>query len=162
MHPVHDIDALVLLSLALASKRRPADLVEVIAALDLLHGAIPAETKLAESFARLAAHGLIGEEAGRFALSAEAQKIIAGLSRKAAGPERIFGVKAGLAAHEQAGDLAPIVLSAEQLRAAVQAHRAAGQGTGPNLLMPKPPAEKPANKRPGRGRMPAGARGRRS
>jgi hypothetical protein len=42
MYPVHDVDALLLIATTLSSKRRPAELVEIIAAADLLQVAIPA------------------------------------------------------------------------------------------------------------------------
>ena len=36
MHPVHDVDSLLILATALSSKRRPAELVEIVSAADLL------------------------------------------------------------------------------------------------------------------------------
>ena len=64
MYPVHDVDAILLLSLSIATKRRPADLTEVIAAIDLAGGPIPSENKLSDAFARLSAYGLIVEVDG--------------------------------------------------------------------------------------------------
>ena len=161
MHPVHDIDALLLLAMALASKRRPAELVEVMAATDLIHGAMPSEAKLVEAFRRLSTHGLIGAEAGRFTLTADAQKIITTLPKKATAPERVFGVKAELAAFTAQGEHAPIVLTVEELGLAIEAHRAAGKAASQNLLMPKPKVE-PEAKRPGHWRRPAGPRRRKA
>jgi hypothetical protein len=43
--------SLVLLATALAAKRRPAELLEIMAAIDLIQGNIPNETKLSEAFA---------------------------------------------------------------------------------------------------------------
>ena len=57
MHPVHDHDPLLLLATALASKRRPAEPVEVVAAIELMQVAIPPEGKLLEAIARLGAVG---------------------------------------------------------------------------------------------------------
>ncbi|HEX5802962.1 MAG TPA: hypothetical protein VFY24_08040, partial [Azospira sp.] len=98
MHPVHDADALLLLAVALSSKRRPADLVEIVAAIDLIHAAIPAEAKLAEAFARLARHGLIDAREAGFALTPPAQAMIGELPKKADAAERLFTIKGKLAA----------------------------------------------------------------
>jgi len=70
MHPVHDVDALLLLATTLASKRRPAQLAEVMAATDLLQGSIPLDVDLAAGFRRLAANDLIGGEADGLGLAA--------------------------------------------------------------------------------------------
>ncbi len=59
MHPVHEVDAILLLSLSVAAKRRPAALAEILAAIDLAHGAIPSAAQLSKAFASLSAHGLI-------------------------------------------------------------------------------------------------------
>ena len=69
MTPIHDIDALLLLATVLSAKRRPARLVEIMAAIDLLHGNIPAEQKLGEALARLAVNGLLVELDGGIALT---------------------------------------------------------------------------------------------
>ena len=161
MHPVHDVDALLLLAMALSSKRRPAELVEIMAAVELIHGAIPAEAKLAEAFHRLATNGLIGEDAGRFVLSADAQKIITGLSKKAEMAERVFDVRHRLAAHNATSEQAATMPTTEQLSAAILAHRASGQGAGKNLLMPKPKTAETEKKRAGHWRKPASAPRRR-
>ncbi|BAL25308.1 hypothetical protein [Azoarcus sp. KH32C] len=160
MHPVHDIDALLLLAMALASKRKPAELFEIMAAVDLIQGAIPSEGKLCEAFQRLSMHGLIGEVEGRFTLAPDAQKIITGLPKKADTAERVFGVKAGLSAHLAHGEQVLAVPTVAQLSAAIAAHRAAGQGAGQNLLMPKPKSAETEHKRPGHWRKPAGPRRR--
>ena len=57
MYPIHDHDPLVLLATALAAKRRPAELLEIMAAIDLIQGNIPNEAKLSEAFARLGQSG---------------------------------------------------------------------------------------------------------
>lgn len=161
MHPVHDVDALLLLGMALSSKRRPAELVEIMAAIDLIQGAIPAEAKLAEAFQRLATHGLLSEDAGRFSLSADAQAIVAGLPKKAEMAERVFEIRRRLASYNAKGEHAPIVLTTAQLSDAIRAHRVAGQGAGKNLLMPKPKTAETEKKRAGHWRKPVGAARRR-
>lgn len=161
MHPIHDVDALLLLATALSSKRRPAELVEIMAAADLIQGTIPTESKLVEAFARLSAHGLIDAQEGSFTLTAEAQKIITDLPKKAETAERLFGIKENLASYFSRGDQAPIELTEEQISVAIRAHRAAGKAAVKNLLMPKPKAAEGANKRPGqRQRKPLPARRR--
>lgn len=161
MHPVQDVDALLLLALALSSKRRPAELAEIMAAADLIHGSIPSETKLGEAFHRLSTHGLIDEVDDRFTLTPDAQKIMAGQPRKAETAERIFSVRDKLSAYEPAVKHAAIVLTEEQLAQAILAHRRAGQGAGKNMLVPKPKAaddEKRPDKRPGQWRRPFASR----
>lgn len=161
MHPLHDIDALLLLALALASKRRPAELAEAVAAVDLLQGAIPSEAKLAESFQRLATNGLVCVEEGRFSLSTASQAIVTGLPKKADTAERIFEVRQRLAAHMAQDVQEAAMPTIEQLSAAILAHRASGQGTGKNLLMPKPKTPETERKRAGHWRKPLGAARRR-
>jgi hypothetical protein len=162
MHPIHDVDALLLLATALSSKRRPADLVEIVAALDLLQGDVPREWKLADSFARLSKHGLIIELEGRYTLPPVAQKMMAGQPAKAETPERLFAVKQELAAYESKGDSPAIALSEEQFSAAILAHRTAVKEVKTTALMPKP---KPAAEAPRPGQrkrkpLPAGLRRR--
>lgn len=161
MHPIHDVDALLLLATALSAKRRPAPLVEIMAAVDLLQGNIPAAAKLAEAFCRLATHGLIRAQEGGFALTPAAQGLVAEQPKKALVAERLFGIKEQLGDYVPAGESPAIVLAAEQLSAAIEEHRAFAAGGGKNLLVPKPkPAENA--KRPGqRQRKPVPARKRR-
>lgn len=149
MYPVHDVDAILLLALSLAAKRRPAELVEIIAAADLAQGAIPSEAKLIEAFYRLSAYGLICEEGGGYTLSPDAQQIMAGQRRKAETPERIFGIKENLADYHLKGEHTPILITEEQLGAAVQAHQLSKRSAGKNLLSPKPKAPEVDRKRPG-------------
>jgi hypothetical protein len=160
MTPIHDVDALLLLATALSAKRRPAELVEIMAAIDLLHGNIPAEPKLAEAIARLAVNGLLVGSAGGIALTPDAQALVEGLPKKAEAAERLFIIRDRLSEYQVRGEQAAIEVSVEQLKAALLAHRAAGEGAGKNLLVPKP---KPAEtvKRPGqRQRKPVPARRR--
>jgi len=149
MHPIHDIDALLLLATALSSKRRPAELVEIVAAVDLLHNNIPTEAKLVDGFARLAAHGLVVADNGRLALTPAAQAIIEAQPRKVETPERLFGIRDSLSEYQSKGEHATIVLEEAQFRAAILAHRAAAASTAKNLLIPKPKPEDKSVQRPG-------------
>ena len=45
MHPIHDHDPLFLLAVGLAAKRRPAELVEIVAAIDFLQIKAPLEQR---------------------------------------------------------------------------------------------------------------------
>lgn len=156
MTPIHDVDVLLLLATALSSKRRPAALAEIIAAIDLLQGNIPAEAKLSEAIARLAVSGLLVELDGGIALTPAAQKIVEGLPGKADWAERLFIVRERLSDYRVGGEHGAILLGTEQLREALLAHRVAAAGAGRNLLVPRP---KPAAdiKRPGqRQRKPRG------
>ena len=93
MHPIHDVDVLLLLALALSSKRRPAELVEIVAAADVIQGVIPSELRLVDAFSRLATHGLICEQDGGFTLTPQAQKVMAGSGREADTEKRIARIK---------------------------------------------------------------------
>lgn len=159
MHPIHDVDVVLLLAAALASKRRPAELVEIMVAADLIHGSIPPESKLLEAFHRLSTHGLLREEEGRFALTSDAQNIMAGQPRKADMADRIFSIKEKLASWNPKDQQAPIVLAAEQLSAAILAQRASAAATEKVVLAAKPKPAESANKRAGHWRKPASGRG---
>ena len=147
MYPVHDVDAILLLALSLAAKRRPAELVEIIAAADLAQGAIPSETKLSDSFYRLSEYGLICTQDGGYTLTPDAQQMMAGQRRKADTPERIFGIKENLADLHLNGEHAIILVTVEQIAEAILAHRAAS--TGRSWLAPKPKPAEIASKHPG-------------
>jgi DNA-binding PadR family transcriptional regulator len=114
---------MLILALSLAAKRRPADLVEIVAAAELAHGAIPSETKLSDAFARLSAYGLICEQEGGYTLSEDAQQMVAKLRKKAEARERIFDVKESLADYRLNGEHQMVQVSPEQLLAAIQAHK---------------------------------------
>lgn len=141
MSPVLDIDVRLLFATALAAKRRPAEPVEIVAALDLVLGNIPGEEALSEAFARLGAGGLLVEAEGGVALTPVAEKLIEALPRKGDHAQRLFELKGLLGACPPGGNGAAVVLGAEQLRAAILAHRAAAAGAGKNLLVPKPKPE---------------------
>lgn len=151
MHPIHDVDALLLLATGLAAKRRPAEPADIVAAVDLIHGNVPGETKLSEAVARLGASGLIIEVDGGLALTAAAEQMIERLPYKAEHAQRLLELKGLLGGYHPAADGAVIGITAEQLRTAILAHRSAARGGAKNLLVPKPkPAATPA--RPGQRR----------
>ena len=161
MHPIHDVDTLLLLATALASKRRPAEALEIVAAIDLIQGNVPAEQKLSEAFARLGTHGLLVESGGGYALTADAQKMIEALPRKAEPAERLFSLRDELSTYNSRGDQPSIAIAPELLRAAIVAHRAAAASPAKNLLVPKPKPEDGSLQRPGqRQRKPPPARRR--
>ncbi|MFA6922245.1 MAG: hypothetical protein WC216_10405 [Gallionella sp.] len=148
MFPVYDVDALLLLAIAHSSKRRPAGLVEIIAAGDLIQGAVCSELDLTEAFHKLSAHGLISEVEGGYVLTPDAQKIMTG-KKKADAHERVFAIKDKLTAYIPKEECAPVLVTVEQLGAAVLAHVESKKLPGKNLLVPRPkPVED--SKRPGR------------
>lgn len=159
MHPIHDTDPLLLLAVAMASKRRPAELLEIVAAVDLLQGKVPGETKFADTLARLAVAGLIvGSEEAGLALTPAAQQLIEVLPRKGEAEERLQALKGGLGAYAPGPEQPPVVIAGATILTAILAHRAAAKSPAKNLLVPKPkPAE--TTSRPGqRKRKPAPAR----
>ncbi len=97
MYPVHDVDAILLLSLSVAAKRRPADLTEIITAIDLAHDAIPSGNKLSDAFARMSAHGLVIEIEGGYALSVDAQEMMISQRKKDDTEKILFRLKEHLA-----------------------------------------------------------------
>lgn len=149
MHPIHDVDVLLLLATALASKRRPAELAEIMAAADLLHGSIPLDVDMAAAFLRLSTQGLIGEAAGGFTLTPEARELMAGVryKKKAETPERLLAIRQELAGYTPQAEGLAIRLPTEQVSAAILAHRTFLKGPGRNMLVPKP---KPAVDKAGR------------
>lgn len=141
MFPIHDVDVLLLLATALAAKRRPAEPVDIMAAVDLVHGNIPDEDKLADAFARLGAAGLLMAAGEGVALSAAAERLIEALPRKGEHAGRLFELRGLLGAYQPQGEGAAVVFAAGELRAAIVAHRAAAAVAGKNLLVPKPKPE---------------------
>lgn len=138
MRPLHDVDVLVLMATALAAKRRPAELVEIVAAADLIQGAVPFPEKLGEALRRLSVNGLIVAAENGFALTPAAQALMADEPRRADTEARIAALRGKLADHEAGPACAPVVLTDDELDAAVRAHKAARKAPGKNLLMPKP------------------------
>ena len=137
MYPIHDFDALLMLATALASKRRPATLVEIMAAADLLER-IPPESKLGEAFHRLAENGLLRESEGAYGLTPAGEKIVSGIRPKAEKEERLEAVKENLHLYRAIADQAPIIITSEQFTTAFAAHRAAAKTPVKNVLMPRP------------------------
>jgi len=160
MHPIHDVDALLLLATALASKRRPAQLAEIMAAADLLQGSIPLDVDLVAAFLRLSTHGLIGEAAGGFTLTPQALELMAGVRyrKKAETPERLLAVRQELAGYMPKADGVAIRLATEQVSAAILAHRTFLKGPGRNMLAPRPKATVDRPRPPGQWRRLDGAR----
>lgn len=154
MRSIYDVDVILLLATMLASKRRPAALMEIVAATELvqgLQGTLPGIPKLKAAFSRLATHGLVQASNDGFALTATAQMLVAGTARKATMTERLAAIKDRLSATELADKHADIVLADEQWSAAIAAHRASAEGAGKNQLVPKPKAADDERKRPGKG-----------
>ena len=83
-----------------------------------------------------------------------------GLPRKAETPERLFALKDNLSLYNIKGEHAAVVLTAEQVTAAILAHRAAAKTTAKNLLVPKPKPEAEVHKPGQRQRKPMPARKR--
>lgn len=137
MHPIHDFDALLLLAVALAAKRRPASLQEIMAAADVLER-VPPEAILAEAFNRLAANGLLQESEGAYRLSAAGEQSVSGIPAKATKEARIAQVTEYLQRHRARGEYAPIIITSVQYKAALAVHRAAAKSPVKNVLMPKP------------------------
>ena len=98
MRQIHDLDVIILMATTLASKRRPAQLVEVVAAADLLQGFIPFVEKLGEAIQRLSAFGLINATENGFMLTPIAQELMAKQPKKAATEELVITIKSDLAA----------------------------------------------------------------
>lgn len=138
MYPVHDVDAILLLAMLLACKRQPADLVEIIAAIDLTQGAIPPALKLSDSFYRLSEYGLIFAPDGGYALTPNAQQLLSGHAKKAKTPERIFDIKEKLADVQLDGVHSLTLLSVEQLATAITLHESNKHSSVKNLLIQKP------------------------
>jgi hypothetical protein len=125
MHPIHDVDIALLLSLAVAAKRRPAELVEVITALDLVQGAIPSERKLCDAFARMSTSGLIVAADGGYTLPPHAQQLMATQRKNDDAAQKAARLKEQLAGYRVEGEHAAIKIDPEQLRVAILAFRTA-------------------------------------
>jgi hypothetical protein len=164
MHTTHPVDSLLLLAVALSSKRRPAELVEIIAAVDLAEGAqgiVPSALIICDALHRLAKHGFVSTSDGLFALTPAALQIMAALPRKAATPERLSSIQAALAsATAPAAECPTLQLTTNQVSSAIVAHRASGKNVGKNLLVPKPNTSDAPPKPGQRQRKPFSARRR--
>ncbi|MBI5785893.1 MAG: hypothetical protein HZA64_10585 [Rhodocyclales bacterium] len=161
MRLLPDVDVVILMATALAAKRRPATLGEIVAAADLLQGFIPYPDKLGDALRRLSTTGLVCTAADGYALTPAAEKIVASLPKKAETAERLAALRVGLAAHAPTGESAAIALDDGQLAAAVKAHEASRKSSGQNMAMPKPKADRHF-KVEGRWRRAPGTRDRKS
>ena len=162
MQRVTDIDAVLLLAVARASKRRPAELSDLVAAAELVAGDMPDPGKLAEAAARLSTHGLLVAAEGGLALSAEAQQVLVGEPAKAEPAARIFWVRDQLSGLQVTAGHAAIELTARQIDDAIKVHRTAAAASSKNLLAPRPKPPEDNGRGPGfRQRKPMPARRRR-
>ena len=163
MSPIHDVDVLLLLAVSLAAKRRPAEPVDIIAAIDLIQKNVPNEEKLSDAFLRLGSAGLMCASGTGIILCEPAKAMIEQLPRKADTAERLFSLRDALSVWTPVaeGSAAPIALPAIELRAALQAYRASEAGSAKNLLMPKVATSEPAARPGQRKRKPMAARRRR-
>ncbi|GAA5171636.1 hypothetical protein [Viridibacterium curvum] len=142
MHPIHDADALLLLALTLASKRRPANVEEIAIALGTLQPRLPAEPKLLDAFARLSNHGLVIASLDGYALSDTAQGLLKGVKAKGEIAERLQSLKDRLAGNQLTATHPASKPDAAALSAAIAAWRA--------TLPPPTKAEKVAEQREAR------------
>jgi hypothetical protein len=133
-----DIDVVILMATALSAKRRPASLLEIVAAADLVQGFVPTGEKLAEAIKRLSSIGLIEAVESDFALTLRGQKIVAEPPRRASAEERMAAVKDSLAAYTPKAEYLALLLTKQQISAAILAHKTARRALGKNLLMPRP------------------------
>lgn len=142
MHPIHDVDVLVLMATTLSSKRRPAELVEIVAAADLIQGSIPFVEKLGDAIQRLSTFGLISATEGGFTLTPIGHEIMAKQPKKAVTEELIIAIKSNLATYNPIEEYPPILLTQEQLSAAIRAYKTTRKAPGKNLLMPQPKVDR--------------------
>jgi hypothetical protein len=133
----HEIEAGILMAATLASKRRPAALVDIVAAADLILGFIPFAEKLGAALERLSVRGLVCQSESGFTLTEAGRSMMSKQPRKASQEELIAAVTDSLAAWRPRSEQPPILLNVEALDIAIRAHQA-NRKTGKSLLMPKP------------------------
>jgi hypothetical protein len=149
MRPDHDFDAVFLLAMTLAAKRRPADLLGIVAAFDLVRGEIPLAARFTEAFYRLSQFGLLCEQDGGYALMPYALNIVSGHKKSATNEARILAIKQSLAECRVKKEHTLIQLKLEQIAEAVRTHRASKDDAIRNLIL-KPKSEAGVDKRPAR------------
>lgn len=137
MAMIHDIDVVILMATMLSSKRRPAELVEVVAAADLIRGSIPSIEKIGDAIKRLSTRGLIIAADDGYMLTPSGQAIMAKQPKRAASEELAIAIKNDLTAYRPKEECPPIPLTDEQISAAIRAHKVARKSAGKNFLMPK-------------------------
>ena len=130
MQTIHDVDVLLLLATLLAAKRKPAELLEIVAA------------------------------DGGYALTPDAQTIVTRLPKKAETAERLFLIKDRLSEYTPKGQHPVVSVAEADINAAITAHRAAAATTAKNLLVPKPKPEPEKHRPGQRQRKPMPARKR--
>ena len=153
MQSVYDVDVTLLLATLMAAKRRPAELPEIVAGVELiqgLQGTLPSVTKLRAAFSRLARHGLIKAEGDGFVPTSTAQELCAAATRKKTYTERLAGIRERLSATELTDRHADVQIDDARWSDAIAAHRATGEAAGKNMLVPKPKAADD-RRRPGNG-----------
>lgn len=160
MQTIHDVDVLLLLATLHAAKRKPAELLEIVAAIDLVQGNVPAAPKLCEAFARLATFGLLVARDGGFALTPDAETMVTRLPKRADTAERLFIIKDKLSEYSPHGEHAAVSVGEADVNAAIAAHRAAAALAVKNLLVPKPKPEAEKHRPGQRQRKPMPARKR--
>ncbi|MDD2721281.1 MAG: hypothetical protein PHH47_08245 [Gallionella sp.] len=129
---------MLLLSLSLAAKRRPADLVEIATAISLTQGTIPGAPTLSDAYARLSACGLIIEMDGGYALPAEAQQMLVSLRKNDDNDKKLARIMEQLAKYPCKGEHPCIRISPELLVAATRAARKASSEKSMLSAKPKP------------------------
>jgi hypothetical protein len=124
MQPVFDADALLLLALVPASKRRPATLEEIVIALAAVRPELPGAARLRDAFARLSAHGLLLASNEGYGLSETAQAMLAQVPAKGELGARLFALKQLLADYTASAELPATELSAAHIGDALKAYQA--------------------------------------
>ncbi len=137
MYPVHDVDAILLLSLSVAAKRRPAELLEIMTAIDLAQDALPSANKLSDAFARLSAYGLIVEVDGGYVLSADAQQMMESQRKNDDSAKKMYRLKEHLADYHLKGEHATILAHPDLLQTAINEYKKA-KSSGRSWLIEKP------------------------
>jgi hypothetical protein len=138
MYPVHDVDAILLLSLSVAAKRRPANLESIIAATDLAHDAIPNPVRLSDSFNRLSSYGLILEIDGCYTLSSDAQSMMTNQRKKDDSLKKLSRLKEHLADYYLKGEHITVDVFSKDIQDAISAYRAEKKITLRSWLIEKP------------------------
>jgi hypothetical protein len=149
MPPIHDADPLLILAIALASKRRAAVLGDVVAAVELLNGAIPAAQKLVEAFARLSVAGLVVADPDGFRLTAAGEAVAAGPVGKADAAARLQVVRERLGEYRPAGAHAAVAVDPAAVLSAMSEHLALSAVAKTNALVPKPKPPEAKTRGPG-------------
>lgn len=142
MQPIHDIDVVILMAVALAAKRRPAELVEIVAAADLIQGMIPFESKLGGAIASLTYHGLIQVEGEEYTLTPAGLALVSDPPKKVDTPTQLAALREKMASYYPRREHKAVELTVEQLMAAVAAHKKVKKTPAKNMAMPKPQVDR--------------------